>query len=665
MTTARSLSLVLWIAWTSWLVANYFTVPANRFDLVGGEPGPIVHGREALARAVWACAGAAFVLLAAWGLGAGAVRARGAMFANLAERGQFQLAVGCGALGYVFVVLASIGLFSATVVAVVLTLGAVAGVISTVRHRPGHADRNGRRSWRMLDRVAVVCASTAVVFAFIAALAPESEYDALWYHLWLPMQWLEAGRAVDIVEEYISLYPLNWDLLYGAAVVAGGPVAARLLHFTCLPLVGMATWLLTRRVFPQASAGLAAALAVTPPVVIWEATTAYNDLALAWFVTLGVYALSRALDTRARSWLVLAAVMFGIGAAIKHLALVYLLVAGGSVLAVAWTRTRSFRSAVRAAATLAAVALLVASPWYARAFARSGNPVFPDLYSTFGARPAWRWDDQTQEALERFKARFGRERTPATLVQLPWDMTVHGARYGGTLGPLFLGLVPFALLAGRRAQWLVLACVATLALWASPLSSFQVRFLVPLVPVLAMLGAESARRLPGSAFVIVPLMFANLPPFIAWHEADRRGDDGWLTHVLRGLPIRVVAGMESQEQYLSDTVPSYRAWRFIDRALPAGARVLTFSGGDHLYSTRERLWSEATAAAPLTWRAAAGQELLVRDRLHEAGVTHVLFDVRQLESGDVRRLAIGSEAMAACCLERLYGDSRFALYKVR
>jgi hypothetical protein len=43
----------------------------------------------------------------------------------------------------------------------------------------------------------------------------------------------------------------------------------------------------------------------------------------------------------------------------------------------------------------------------------------------------------------------------------------------------------------------------------------------------------------------------------------------------------------------------------------------------------------------------------------------VLFDVRQLEEGTLEALAIGSNTMMRCCLERIYGDSRFALYTVR
>ena len=81
-------------------------------------------------------------------------------------------------------------------------------------------------------------------------MAPEKEWDALWYHLWLPKLWLEAGGPVDVVTEYVSLYPLTWELLYGAAMSLGGPVSAKLLHFICLPLTGLLVYQIIQRFFP-------------------------------------------------------------------------------------------------------------------------------------------------------------------------------------------------------------------------------------------------------------------------------------------------------------------------------------------------------------------------------------------------------------------------------
>ena len=135
---------------------------------------------------------------------------------------------------------------------------------------------------------------TAIFLAvsFIAALAPETEYDALWYHLELPRQWLLAGRPVDNVTEYVSLYPMGFDLLFGIALAFGSDSAARLIEWSCL---GLSTLLLVRaarRVAGPQTGWLAAAVFAAGPAVLWEATTAYVDLALATYTLAGAVACS-------------------------------------------------------------------------------------------------------------------------------------------------------------------------------------------------------------------------------------------------------------------------------------------------------------------------------------------------------------------------------------
>jgi hypothetical protein len=196
------------------------------------------------------------------------------------------------------------------------------------------------------------------------------------------------------------------------------------------------------------------------------------------------------------------------------------------------------------------------------------------------------------------------------------------------------------------------------------------------VPVLAVVAAAGAQRLaslgralsrvgpPVVTGMLTILLGLNLPFFIEAHDNDRWRSGFWLAHVMGPLPVNVVIGAESREQYLQRRVPSYGAWRFINNHLPAEALILTFSGGDHYYAERRRLWSDATAARPLTWAAMAGSEETVREDLKRSGVTHVLFDRRQLASGGAKELAITSDRMRHCCLKPVYTDERFELHEV-
>jgi hypothetical protein len=166
------------------------------------------------------------------------------------------------------------------------------------------------------------------------------------------------------------------------------------------------------------------------------------------------------------------------------------------------------------------------------------------------------------------------------------------------------------------------------------------------------------------AAITIVLLLMNLPPAIEWHERDRVGWSGWLTHVLRGVPVGVVAGVEAENAYLARVVPSYRAWRFIDTTLPSSSRILSFSGGDNLYSDRSRISSDAIIAHAAVWGTEAGNESAAARALNDLGVTHVLFDKRQFGKG-LHGIAIGSAEMRRCCLLPIYEDDRFALYEVR
>jgi hypothetical protein len=669
--------------------------PLWRVLSTGELPGLPAALPEALARAGLGLLGLGVVLLAAQAVGAAVLRLVRLPLVGV-EGLLFRTGLGLGGLAYLFLGLAALGVFTQTWVSVLLLLSASGGVIWSARRMRAFLGRSPaprrlrqRRSTRLWTLITVLASGMVL----LAALAPEVEYDALWYHLWLPELWLAAGKPVDLVPEYVALYPLTWELLFGGAAVVGGPVAAKLLHWVCLPLGALLAGQFTRRFFPAASPWLAAAIFVTVPTVFWEATTAYIDLALALYVGLALYASLRYLQAAgspenaptARTWLLAAVLSLGLALAIKHLALfVYVLLVPGVALA-RWRAAGRWQAAVLPALAFGAGSLLLPLPWYLRACLLAGNPFFPDLYSIFGAFPPDRWSPITEAGLARFKARFGMGRSPLALLLLPWNVTMHAARFGGSLGPVFLLLVlPGAALFQRwrrpgshRLFWaLAVFTAGYLALWASPLSSFQLRFLVPLALVLAVLAAAVVPRLSGLLRLgglpssLLPgglalLLLLNLPPFLSLHEGDRQEYDGWLTHVHHTLPVGVVFGFESRPQYLGRVLPAYRAWRYINAHLPSDAYVLTFIGGDNLYGRRDRLASDATLAHPGVWGAQAGMEEQAEAYLRQLGITHVLVDLRQLPDFSTSSVPLLAPDYIPRWLELEYEDQRAAVYALK
>jgi len=650
--------------------------------------------REAASRALGAVAGGAAILLAAQVAGEAILRLVGAAPTSRAEALLYRTATGLGGVAYLALALAGLGLYTPLhlriLVGALLLLGAAwfawrsrtpdpaTGVLFAPARASGHGSVSTRSApterGTLIWKTIVVL---ALLVALTGALAPEREYDALWYHLAFPRAWLERGVLFDQPQEYVALYPMTWELLYGAAISLGGPISAKLLHFSMLPLLGLLVFQATRRLIPGASPWTAVAFFVTIPTLHWEATTAYIDLAFMLHAGLAGYALYRYAAERTRGWLLLSVLQFGLALATKHLGFLALAVGTGGLGLFLWRRA-GLRRALETTALVAILSLLIPSVWYVRSWRATGNPVFPEFFQVFGA-PAGRWDATADAALSRFEARFGRPRTLPNLLTLPWDVTVHAARYGGAAGPALLLFLP-VLAAARRPPGLPLLLVALAygALWASPLSSFQFRFLLPAALPLAPLAARALSRLAGllraAGFrqarpvlsgCVAALLVLNLPPFIPLHETDRVGWKGWLTHVVRGIPRGVVLGARSEDRYLAVAVPSYRAWQFINTRLPLGARILAFGGGDNYYSRRERIGINAPAARAAVWGAPAGMDRATLQALAALKVSHILVDKQEAATFPPDSVAIVAPAFQRRWLAPLYADDRFVLYRIR
>jgi len=698
--TSVALACAAWVT----LVAAVYYRQVWRLALGGLGPWPMLDGprdptlpflHEAVRSAAAALGGATVLMMAAITTGLAIERLARWKLDGWSERLTVAAGVGVGTLANLGLALAMVGAYRAWVLRSIGGVIAAAGLVWWMRAWQARSPTatTVRARWRSVsrtDRVWLAIAALAALFALALALAPVVEYDAVWYHLYFPRVFLEHGRLVDLYDEYVSLYPMMWELWFGYGLAMGGPNAATLLHWAALPLSAMVIFDLTRRYGRPASPWLAAALFVTAPTVIWEGTTPYVDLAFVLHVSLVLLGLLRYRDTRRAQWLVIAALNLGFAMATKHVGLVVLAIACLLTLVIGWLDTRRLWPALRVAVALGVVSLAIPLPWYARAWVATSNPVFPELYHLFGGPPG-RWDEVAHVGLQRFFDQFGRSRTLAHQLTLPWDMTMHEERYGGALGPTFLALAPLALLGLRPRRALRVSAlgalglfaVAFLVLWASPIASFQMRWVLAAVPALAVLAAVGYERLTelvparsraASALACLTgiLLVLNLPPFTPLHEHERRtwtAWGGWLTHVVHGVPV-VVIGAESRDAYLRRMIPTYGAWEAARRSLPATARVLTWSGGDHFYGLESRLWvfaprARAAAAAP------AGEEARAFELLRALGVTHILLDKRFLETNRYGpevtwdSFALTNARTVANRYVVEYEDSRAVLYRIR
>jgi 4-amino-4-deoxy-L-arabinose transferase-like glycosyltransferase len=296
----------------------------------------------------------------------------------------------------------------------------------------------------------------SLAITFLLALTPPMAWDAQTYHLVIPKIALEQGRIAappDIV--YFS-FPSLGEMLFLAAMLLKGDVAAQVIHFGFLLLTLGAVSTFALRYFNARVAWLSAAVLMAVPSLVTISTWAYVDLALVFYAFAAFYALMIACETNAKPWLALSGALAGMAMGVKYTAvivpvallvilLLHILRTTYSVLRIAYS-VSGFTFYV---SRFTFFVILTAAPWYLRNLVFTGNPVYPFV---FGGPY---WDAFRGQWFSRFGT--GLMNTPLKLLTLPWDATIYGVEgalgYEATIGPLLLMLLPLLLFGIRNSKF--------------------------------------------------------------------------------------------------------------------------------------------------------------------------------------------------------------------
>jgi hypothetical protein len=143
-------------------------------------------------------------------------------FDSWRERLVITAALGIGGWAFLGLGLAAAGMYRVGVLRALVAMTLLSGIgWWMMQRRPlpdlrsSRVGEYSRSAWLWIGTTIL-----AVSCAFIAALAPEREYDALWYHLAYPQRYLQVGQLVDISSDYVSLYPMTWELWFGYGLAA-------------------------------------------------------------------------------------------------------------------------------------------------------------------------------------------------------------------------------------------------------------------------------------------------------------------------------------------------------------------------------------------------------------------------------------------------------------
>ena len=502
-----------------------------------------------------------------------------------------------------------------------------------------------QRRWPSVATAAWVVLFICLAFVvLIPAAAPPSgsDWDSLAYHLSIPKLYLQHGGFYYIDFASHSNFPFLVEMLYTPALALNEPSGAKMVHYLFGVLLVLAVVMLVRKHFDAKAAPLAALGVVSMPLVLWEATTAYIDLATALYTVLAVYLLLDYLDKAELRALVGCGIAAGFAASTKMtgLALIPMLVAWlvidrvvaalrrrqagtetghyadqagtetghygreasaqagtetghyeeGEASAQAGTETGHYethraRCVVGRVLAFVGVALLVCSPWYIKTFIYTGSPVYPFFYSIFGGKD---WTAELAQTYTSLQGKFGVGHDLASFLMLPWDLTFHSERFYDTpglfVGPILLVAAPLLMLAkyrSRKLLGLTLFFLSQMVIWFG--LTQQSRYLLPAFAILAVIVAAVAYSDERFRITRIALyaVFAAMGVF---------GVLTLLPAVESAAPV--VFGSETRDAYLARTLPIYPAEKWINENTPAKARIALFGDTRGFYLDRDYVWAD-------------------------------------------------------------------------
>jgi hypothetical protein len=388
------------------------------------------------------------------------------------------------------------------------------------------------------------------------ALYPPTTYDALSYHLPVARSYLLAHRIRPVPNLRFPVMPALNETLFAAAMLIGDDVTAQLVEFLFLLLVVAALVSWAQRLGRPLTGLWSVGLLAGTPLFMTLGSTAYVDVGLSAFATLGFYALCCHAATGERGWLILAGAFGGCAAGTKHSGLVLVVLFA----ALAFVAARRRGMGIRELWPFAGAMFAFGAPWYLWIAYCTGNPIWPFLGRQVGHGF---WSDADYAWLDWFLRSYGWGRTLQSLVLLPWNLAFGQPAEEIRLQPAPFLLLPLTLWWAfrRRTGRLLLVAIATYFLfWFY--TSQQFRFLLPALPLLVFLDSRALDELTAAMRCRLPRWAQQATAalvFIAFSFPLL----GTYRAVLQNGPLPTTAAM--RESFLRGRLPSYAIYNDLNR----------------------------------------------------------------------------------------------------
>lgn len=480
-------------------------------------------------------------------------------FYSASEQLSFCITIGLGILAYLVLLIGTLGILYRWLVLSVISIMAFVcwPVWVELFQRALSAYKQGNL-WRWQTIVIFFILLLISIPLFLMPLYPPTAFDSTMYHLAYAKIYVQQHEIVFTPHLRYPVFPQTNEMLFTLALLLYDDIAAQLIQFLMMGILTVGVFAFGRRHFSQRTGVWAMTIFLSNPMVLWLGASAYIDIGLALFVTMGIYSLFNWIQSKEKKWLILGALFLGFSAGSKYSALFFLILFSLLTFYIGYKDRKLLYPLL-----FVTIAFGVASFWYFRNWYYTGNPVFPFFGQIFGY--SW-WSAQDLHGQLNELRSHGMGKSLQSFLLLPWNLAFHQPKFlmEAPYSQIYLFALPFLFLGLLRSKIIGLFTILFLYILFWFNSAQVLRYLIPAIPILSLTMAASFEEFLGLlAFDKIQWMkkwiltFAiSIALFIpGWRYVYYKlQNDGYPPCTKR-----------DQEIYLTQRLPSFPAYQYLNR----------------------------------------------------------------------------------------------------
>ena len=246
-------------------------------------------------------------------------------FDSAAEQVAFCTTLGLGFLSYLILLIGTLGLLYRWLILAVIGVVFLLCLSTWVELFRGVSSAYNRRVWLRWKPIIFILLTILLVFPVLfLPLYPPTAFDSTMYHLPYAKIYTQENRIVFTPYLRYAVSPQTNEMLFTLAIRLYDGVAAQLIQFLMMGVLTTGLFAFGRRHFSQRTGIWAMAIFLSSPMVLWLGASAYIDIGLSLFITMGIYSFFNWVHLKEKRWLILGALFLGFAVGSKYLSPLFL-----------------------------------------------------------------------------------------------------------------------------------------------------------------------------------------------------------------------------------------------------------------------------------------------------------------------------------------------------